>query len=45
MVRNLPVSRSGYYAWKKRRAATVVTKSEQKGIDLRTKSLVVQKES
>lgn len=45
MIRNLPVSRSGYYAWKKRSAATTVTDSKQKSVDVQTKILVVHKES
>ena len=45
MVRSLPVSRSGYYAWKKRRAATIVTDLEQRNLDLQAKVLTVHKES
>ncbi|WP_024803506.1 IS3 family transposase [Nocardia sp. BMG51109] len=45
MARLLQVSKSGYYAYVKRRAATVLTDRQQRHADLETKIATVHRES
>ncbi|PPJ27459.1 hypothetical protein C5E45_14320 [Nocardia nova] len=45
MARLLQVSKSGYYAYVKRRAATVLTDRQQRRADLETKIVTVHRES